>query len=318
MALDLLQVSSAFIGVSFRDEDKEVKEWFELVVGALGVKVVTGEEPDSKIIPEKIKGRIKESNAFIAIMTKRDQIEGTDVYKPPVWIHEEIGIAYTAGIRFVVFVEEGVELQGLSTMATEYVRFSRDDLSETIPKIIELILSLRGSFEESFSRMIKDNYSLSYSALKKTISKLEGILSVLKLQEASKTRPIRIIRFMKQGVETKAILGVGEPGGMPKDIVLEAYEIVSVGRGSNVEIRFCTLQVSHVQRDNLSQAIIVSQEGDTWESLEDSLTKNVAVNVPKNICKVVLPDEFKNSNPQAFEESVELLKRVINILYTEQ
>lgn len=319
LTLQLLQVQSAFLAVSFREEDSKIREWFKETVEALGITAITAEEPQSGTIPEKIKNLIKESDALIGVMTKRDQIQGTQKFRPPSWIHDEIGIAFGANRKIAVFVEEGVEIDGLPPMITEYVRFNRDALSDVIPKIIELILSLREPFfAELLSRLLAESYSKSLLAITRIISIFEEIRSALALRERQDVNP-RILRFMRQGGEIVAIVSGGENDGVSRNIVFEGRRLVQThGIEEPVEIPFCLLQVYHVQ-EKLCQARVLKKEGsaEIWNGIENSLNQQESVEAPTNILTVFLPEELGKASSQAFETAIKLLKNATGVLFTE-
>src|SRR5690242_3810818 len=109
-----------FLSVSLRPEDAKLVAWFRDMMTHLEFDVRIGDAPEPRPLTEKIKREIREADGFVAILTKRDKLEGRDAWKPPDWIHHEIGAAWQANKRFAIFRDRQVEVGGLIPLETTY------------------------------------------------------------------------------------------------------------------------------------------------------------------------------------------------------
>ncbi len=120
-------------------------EWFAQVLYALEFEVSRGDEPQARPPPEKVADLIRGCDAVVAVLTRRDKVEGRDAWRPPEWVQNEIGMAYQEGRPVAAFVEDGVDLEGLAPLVTQYERFDRADLGVAAPKVVRYLVGLRGS-----------------------------------------------------------------------------------------------------------------------------------------------------------------------------
>lgn len=134
---------SCFVSVSFAEEDVELREWFLDILRAFNFQPVGGDVPEPRPPPEKIRDRIREADAFVGILTRREKLEGEDRWKAPNWVMNEIGMAYDAEKPIAFFVEKGVDHKGLGDWVADYVEFERTDLRKAVPQIIRFLTSLR-------------------------------------------------------------------------------------------------------------------------------------------------------------------------------
>lgn len=87
---------------------------------------------------------------MIAIATKRKKIEGSDFWACPDWIHHEIALANAYKKPIAIFVEEGVNIEGLIAMEERRERFYRDNLLQSIEKITRFLFNLRTHLESMY------------------------------------------------------------------------------------------------------------------------------------------------------------------------
>ena len=136
---------SAFVSASSEQQDLRVVRWFFGILRKHDVEpVFASEVPEPRPPPEKIKDLIQKSDLFIAILTKRDKIEGKNQWKGPDWVQNEIGFAIGKKKPFALFVEEGVDPnQGIGHWATEYIVFDRKNLRKIQSKTEKIIEALK-------------------------------------------------------------------------------------------------------------------------------------------------------------------------------
>ncbi len=85
----LSNVNSVFVGQSFHSDDKRVNQLVHDVLGALGLRVVTGEKPKADQISHKVKQLIEEQPVFIGIFTRRDKIARKKEWTTSPWVIDE-------------------------------------------------------------------------------------------------------------------------------------------------------------------------------------------------------------------------------------
>src|SRR4051812_35943829 len=80
----------AFLGHSFLQEDVPVVTFFKDFLNEMMVKCSSGERPELNQVHEKVKKRILEANLFIGVFTRRDKIEGKDLWRTTDWVLQEM------------------------------------------------------------------------------------------------------------------------------------------------------------------------------------------------------------------------------------
>lgn len=118
-----------FLSASAREEDKLVIQWFKDLFRSYDlVPIFATDIPQPRPPHNKIKRLIPDSNGFIGVLTKRQKIEGTNCWKGPDWVQNEVGMAFDADKPIMMFIEKGVEDEGITSRVTDYVFFDRDNL----------------------------------------------------------------------------------------------------------------------------------------------------------------------------------------------
>lgn len=118
-------------------------DWFRSILEAMDFEVAHGEIPEPRPPAEKIRDLIRATDIVVAVLTRRDKVEGAERWKPPAWIHHEVGMAFEAGKPFALFVEQGVDVEGLETVATQYARFDRQNLGEAAPRVVRYLTGVK-------------------------------------------------------------------------------------------------------------------------------------------------------------------------------
>lgn len=116
-----------FLGVSYKEDDKGVKEWFEMTLAACGFEVVTAEASEHEELGERIRRKIESCDVSCFVLSRRDKLQDRDQWLPPAWIQGEIGIAYEFRQKFAGFVEEKVDTKGLSRVLRTIPHFQGND-----------------------------------------------------------------------------------------------------------------------------------------------------------------------------------------------
>ena len=134
---------TCFVSCSFNPDDVPVVSWFERMLLALDFDPHKADEPQPRPPPEKIAEMIQTCDCFVAILTKRTKVVEADSWVAPEWVQNEIGMAYQAGKPMAIFVEVGVETNGIGRWASDYVSFARSDLAASAPNIVKYLINLR-------------------------------------------------------------------------------------------------------------------------------------------------------------------------------
>ena len=132
----LSNVNSVFVGQSFHSDDKRVNQLVHDVLGALGLRVVTGEKPKADQISHKVKQLIEEQPVFIGIFTRRDKIARKKEWTTSPWVIDEKAYAVARKKRLILLKEHGVGSIGGIQGDYEYIEFSRDALEQISIRLI--------------------------------------------------------------------------------------------------------------------------------------------------------------------------------------
>jgi len=127
-----------FVSLSYAKKDKKVHDFF---LGILS-SYFSIDPPDlvsSHPPHEKVPNLIKKCEVFVAIATKRYKIEKKNMWKTSDWIPQEIGMALAYKKPCLIFVENNVDLTGVSKSISTLGFFDRDSLEERVGEFIPAI-----------------------------------------------------------------------------------------------------------------------------------------------------------------------------------
>jgi len=298
-------LTQAFVATSLRDEDSAVRDWFCDILRSLGIEPHVGDEPDTKSIPEKILLEIGERPAFVALLTKRHQMSDGS-WRPPEWIQNEIGIAYSKQRRIAAFVEEGVDVEGILPQITTYVRFDRMKLLESMPKITTLVLKLHGDLLEGLRMFSYMNARTLVLALQALRIRFAQFLNMKKVDICASNNEIKIAKIHKKGDKFMVVIKGGLDKGIFKGLKLKAWTR-RTDIDTPLEEEFATLEVYHVQ-PKISQArILVQDENPAWERIG---ANEGLIEAPDNVVRVVLPEGANQMKSESLEEVIRVLKDI--------
>ena len=126
-----------FLSCSFAADDAAINELVRGVCGGVGLGCVNVSAGFSAVPPEKAKEFIAQVAGVIAVVTKRDRLEGGDFIMPAA-VREEISIAFGLGKPILIIGEEGVRFDGFLNNYGTRLPFSRDGLMN--PAFIEKLV----------------------------------------------------------------------------------------------------------------------------------------------------------------------------------
>jgi len=140
-----------FLSASAREEDKQVIQWFKDLFQLYNlVPIFATDIPQPRPPHNKIKSLIRDSNGFIGVLTKRQKIEGTNYWKGPDWVQNEVGIAFDANKPLMMFIEKGVDDTGITNRVTDYVVFDRKKLKESEANVRRALRNFQQFMEMEF------------------------------------------------------------------------------------------------------------------------------------------------------------------------
>lgn len=106
-----------------------------------------GKREDLGSISEDILTKIRNCGFFVAVMTKKDKLDGRDKFTTSSWLIEEKGAALAFGHRPLIMVEEGIERHyvGFLQSDDEMIYFDRDNY---ITKMIEALKKIDCTYQK--------------------------------------------------------------------------------------------------------------------------------------------------------------------------
>lgn len=133
-----------FFSCSFREEDRKVNDFFIAICTALDIKCANVEAAYSSVPPNVARKIIDDSQALIAIATRCNKLENCD-YAMPSAVQEEISMAYGKEVPILLFVEDGVVVDGMKGNFCTYTQFNRNNLcnNEQLEKIIKSVHGIK-------------------------------------------------------------------------------------------------------------------------------------------------------------------------------
>lgn len=121
---------SAFLSASTDPSDKAVVSWFLDRLREFEIEPIFATHfPEPRPPQEKIEDFIRKSDMCIAVLTRREKIEGKNLWTGPEWVQNEIAMAHTMKKPIALFVEKSVQIdRSIGRYITDNVLFDRDKL----------------------------------------------------------------------------------------------------------------------------------------------------------------------------------------------
>ncbi len=138
-----------FMAFAFRDEDKGLVNYIERLLASQFVQPVTGKKLGGGQLTAEVQKRIEESDALIALMTRRDQLVngGWTTHK---WVIDELDWARGKDKHAIAIVEEGVDVSGMF-QSHEYIPLNRQNPLEALIYLAETV----GEWKKNTGRVVK-------------------------------------------------------------------------------------------------------------------------------------------------------------------
>lgn len=133
-----------FFSCSINKRDKQVVEYFRAVCEGCHMTCANVDRASPRSPAREAKKMIQESDALIAIATKRQRRTDGKYDMPPA-VHLEIGMACGLGKPVLLFVEDGVSVEGLTDKVSTYASFEREKLWDArfLKDVIRSLYDLR-------------------------------------------------------------------------------------------------------------------------------------------------------------------------------
>ena len=84
----------AFMSCSLADEDSQTVDFFRGLIRSFDIEPLVYDYQEIGRIPDKIKEHIINSDCLIAVATRRQKLDGTDLWTCPDWIQHEVALAH--------------------------------------------------------------------------------------------------------------------------------------------------------------------------------------------------------------------------------
>jgi hypothetical protein len=137
------QQVTAFFAHSFDKKDKDLVGYFDCIFSEIGINVHSADStwPGTRV-PVKIRNMIDNTECFIALITKRDRIQGKKLgWGTSTYVISEIGYAVSRNKPIVIYKEKDVECQTIAG-DIEYVEFERGKIYKYNEKIKQCLNNL--------------------------------------------------------------------------------------------------------------------------------------------------------------------------------
>lgn len=138
-----------FMAFSYREEDKALASYVERLFASQLVKPITGERLGGEQLTQEVQKRIAGSDALVALLTHRDQLQAGG-WTTHQWVIDELAWARTNGKRAIAIVEDGVNLGGMF-QPHECIPLCRANPLEAFLRLAETI----SGWKQEKGRMVK-------------------------------------------------------------------------------------------------------------------------------------------------------------------
>ncbi len=139
----------AFLSCSFDEEEETLVDFFKKMISSFDITPVVYDYQEIGGLSEKIKGKISECDCLIAIITRKNKLEGSEEWSCPAWVQHEVSLAHAYSKPIALFVEKGVLIEGMIEKEERWVWFGRENLLADVNKISSFLYKLRKHLETS-------------------------------------------------------------------------------------------------------------------------------------------------------------------------
>lgn len=132
-----------FVSKSFDIGDRPINSYFERVMMAAGIDLVTAEDYTGESIPQRVERILSGCDFLVGIYVIRYEDSTKQKVVTSQWIMRETFTAHGQGKDFIALVEEGVNDTAGLQMDKELIFFRRDDLISMQEATIKFLQALR-------------------------------------------------------------------------------------------------------------------------------------------------------------------------------
>lgn len=215
---------NVFFSCSFNGLDKDINSFFQSICLGLDVKCSNVDTAYSALPPDQAKKMINDSQGLIAICTRRTKIDD-DKYAMSSAVQDEISIAYACDLPVLMFVEEGVLVDGFKSNYGTYLYFNREVLSknEVFQKIIKAIHEFKMGMVSDYDILVDQGIDDFYADYLYRLIELKYSCGDY-FWEYTFTKKIKFVRSYKKALKTAAWAQF--PMHMPSDAALIDWDII--------------------------------------------------------------------------------------------
>lgn len=105
-------VQRVFLAFSFQDKDKELVRRIEAFLESHDIQVETGDDLAGQPLTQTVKKRIDQSDALVAILTRRERLAGGK-WSTHDWVRDELNYARSKKKRAIGLIDVAVEVGGM-------------------------------------------------------------------------------------------------------------------------------------------------------------------------------------------------------------
>lgn len=162
-----------FFSCSLQPAEAELNAWFKAFCSGFGISCTTVDNASTKAPPVKARDDIERLEGFIAIVTRRKRI-GKNKFLMPSSVRDEIAIAFSHEKPLLIFVERGVEMDGLVPPSVTYKVFDRDSIHTPAfaQTLVEALENFRREVLEQI-RAVRYEFAPDYR-----VKEIKSVLSV--------------------------------------------------------------------------------------------------------------------------------------------
>jgi hypothetical protein len=128
---------TVFLGFAFREMDRDLVDYIERLLESHGLKATTGKALGGEALNEAVQARIKNADAFVGLLTRRDQIANGG-WTTHDWIKDELRYARGQGQSAIALVETDVAIGGME-QPQEHIQLDRAAPLEAFLRLSETL-----------------------------------------------------------------------------------------------------------------------------------------------------------------------------------
>jgi hypothetical protein len=127
-----------FVAFGYNDRDRWIPNLVFPIIKAFGDEVVSGEEVQGEQITDAVIREIRQSNALMAFVTRRDQI-GADRWTTHRWVTDELSHAIAFQLPVAEIREAGVDEQGGIAGDRQRILYRESERDKCLVEIVKTL-----------------------------------------------------------------------------------------------------------------------------------------------------------------------------------